>query len=80
MSLDQGRRRYPDLRTYILGGGEFGPVIRIRDVGDDDMHWEGVGRIPPHGGPKADRETTLDREGWNVDIPPASAIASSSGG
>ena len=48
-------------------------------MGDDDMHREGVGRIPQHGGPKADRETTLDREGWNVDIPPAGGCNGGSG-
>ena len=40
-------------------------------MGHDPTHREGVGRIPPQGGPQADMEDTLDREGRRVDIPPA---------
>ena len=46
-------------------------ILRVRDVGYDSMHWEGVGQIPPQGGPKDDGEETLEREGRHVDIPPA---------
>ena len=38
---------------------------------DDPTHLEGVGRIPPQGGPQNDGEETSVREGRSVDIPPA---------
>ena len=61
----------PDLGTYILGGVPVGNVLHVRDMGDDPTHQEGVERIPPQGGLQADREATLERELWRVDIPPA---------
>ena len=61
----------PDLGPDILGGGSVGPVARVRDVGDDSSHQEGVGRIPPQGGPQDGREADSDREGLSVDILPA---------
>ena len=66
-----GKRGFgcPDLGPDILGGGTVGIVVRVKDVGDNPTHWEDVGRIIPQGGPQADREATLDREGWFVDTP-----------
>ena len=56
--LEHGGGRCPDLRPYIIGNCAVGPDIQIRDVGDDATHQEGVGRIPPQGGPHDDREAT----------------------
>ena len=44
----------PDPRTYLLGSGIFGHAVRVRDVGHNTPHWEGVLRIPPQGLLKAD--------------------------
>ena len=38
-------------------------------MGYDDVHQEGVGRIPPQCGPQDDREATSERERRSVDIP-----------
>ena len=40
-------------------------------MGDDTPYWDNFGRIPRQGGPQADREATLEREGWRMGIPPA---------
>ena len=50
-SLEQGGGRWPDLGPDILGGVAVGTAIHIRDVGDDATQQEGVGKIPPQGGP-----------------------------
>ena len=39
-------------------------------MGNEAAYWEGVGRIPPQGGPQYESEDTLEREGGSVDIPP----------
>ena len=49
--IDQGGGGCPDLGPYILGGGSVSPVVRVRDMGDDAAHREGVGQIPPQDGP-----------------------------
>ena len=48
-SAEQGDCRYPCIRPDILGGSTFGNVVRVRDVGNEPPHWEGVGRIPSQG-------------------------------
>ena len=48
-------------------------------MGDNATHWEGVGRIPPHGGPQSDREETLEKEGHGVDILPSGGCDGRSG-
>ena len=60
----------PYLGPDILGAGSVVPVVQAGDVVYDTAHREGVGRIPPQGGPQADIEPTLEREGWSVGIPP----------
>ena len=70
-SSEQGGCRCPDLVTYLLGGGPVGHVVRVRDVGRDLLHWGGVGRIPPQGGPQYNMEATLEREVRRMGIPPA---------
>ena len=57
--FEQGGGGCLELGPDILGGSSVGTVVQVRDVGDGAAHWEGVGRIPPHGGPQADREETL---------------------
>ena len=52
----QGRCGCPDLGPELLGGGTVGHDLRVGDVGHDTAHWEDFGRIPPQGGPQADRE------------------------
>ena len=44
----------------ILGDGRVGIVLRVGDVGDDLTHREGVGNIPPQGGPQANGVSTVD--------------------
>ena len=61
----------PDLGPDILGGGSVGPLVRVRDVGDDAAHREGAGNIPPQGGPQGDMEATSERKVRIVDIHPA---------
>ena len=39
-------------------------------MGDYTTHWEVFGQIPPQGGLKADRKTTLDRMGLWMDVSP----------
>ena len=37
----------PDIGEDILGGGQIGPAIQVRDMGPDTVYAEGVGRILP---------------------------------
>ena len=60
-----------DLGPDILDGGPVSNNLRVRGVGYEPTHRESVGRIPPQGGPQDDRETTSEREEWNVNITPA---------
>ena len=55
----------------MLGVGPVGNVVRVGDLGDNPLHWEGVGRIPPQGGPQADRVETLAKEVSRMGIPPS---------
>ena len=59
--LGQGGGGFPVLGPDIIGGGAVGTTVSFIDVGDDATHWEGVGQIPPQGGPQADREATQER-------------------
>ena len=58
----------------MLGVGPVGNVVRVGDLGDNPLHWEGVGRIPPQGGPQADREESLESKGWCMDITPTGGL------
>ena len=49
--VDQVGCRCPDLGGNVRGGGSGGHAVQLGDVVDDTMHWEGVGRISPQGGP-----------------------------
>ena len=37
----------PYIGTYLLGGGEIGADIRVRDMVPDAAYAEDVGRFPP---------------------------------
>ena len=58
---EQGRCGCPDLGVDLLGVGSVGHVVRVVDVGGESLNWEGVGWIPPQGGPQAHGEATLAR-------------------
>ena len=53
--------RFPDLIPNLLISVPVGHVVRVGDVGDETLHWEGVGRIPQQGGLQADGEATPER-------------------
>ena len=53
------------------GEDEGGSEVLVRDVGNDTAHWEGVGRIPPQGGPQTDGTEISEVEGWEVGVPPS---------
>ena len=52
--IDQGESGCPDIETYLLGGGAICSDIRVIDMGPDALYEEGVGKIPPQGGPQDD--------------------------
>ena len=54
--VEQGGCRCPDLGPDLLSGGSVRNYLRVGDVGHGNAHGEGSGRIPPQGGPQADRE------------------------
>ena len=37
----------------------------------DAAYEEGVGQIPPQGGPQAEREATAEGAGWSLVLPPS---------
>ena len=61
---------FPDIGTYILGGGPVGFLVQIGAMVADPTHQEGVGQIPPQGSLQADGEATSAREVWCVYIHP----------
>ena len=56
--VGQGGRECPYLREYLRGGGSIGSIVWVGNVGDDTVHLEASGRIPPQGGPQADGTAT----------------------
>ena len=54
----------------LLGGVAIGPAIRVRDMGPDTAHEEGVGQIPPLGGPQVDRTAKAEGVGRRLGLPP----------
>ena len=67
---DQGGSGCPDIGTYFLGSGSISPAIRVRDMGPDAAYEEGVGRIPPQGGPQADGNAAVEGAGQRLVLPP----------
>ena len=49
-------------------------ALWVGDVGNYTVHLEGLGRIPPQGGPQADGETTSERMGRWLVVSPAGGI------
>ena len=68
--IEQGGSGCPDIRTYLLVGGAIGPAIQVRDIGTEAMHKEGVGRIPPHGGPQDDGAAAVEGAERRLGLPP----------
>ena len=68
--IDQEGNGCPDIGTYLLGSGAIGLDVRVRDMGTDTVHEEGVGRIPPQGGPQADGAETAEGAGRRRDLLP----------
>ena len=60
-----------DLGSDLIGGGSVGHDLQVGDVGHDTAFWEVWGRILSQGGPKADREATLERTGRSMVIFPS---------
>ena len=60
----------PDIGTYLLAGSSIGHSVRVRDMGPDAAHKEGVGRIPPQGGPQADGAATVEGAGRRLGLTP----------
>ena len=69
--IGQGGRRCPDIGTDLLGVSEIGPAVRVRDMGTDAAHKEGVGRIPLQGGLQADGADTTEGAGRRLGLTPA---------
>ena len=38
-------------------------------MGHETPHWEGLGKIPPQGGPQADREEASEKKGRSMGLP-----------
>ena len=55
----------------LLGSGSVSHSLWVGDVSYDIPHWEGLGTIPPQGGPQADREATLESTGRGMGLSPA---------
>ena len=71
LDIEQGGSGCPDIGTDLLGGSAIGNAVRVRDMGPDTAHEEGVGRIPPQGGPQADGAETAEGMGRRMVLPPA---------
>ena len=65
-ATDQGvgkrGRGFQDLGKDLCGSGRESFSVWVRYVGDDTMHWEGFGSIPPQGVPQDDG--TANTEGY----------------
>ena len=58
--VGKGGRGCPDLAKNTRVSVPGSSTVWVRDVGNDTEHWEVFGRIPPQGGPQADRKETLE--------------------
>ena len=68
--IDQGGSGCPDIGTDLLDGVETGPDVQVRDMGPDAAYEEGVGQIPPQGGPEADGTADVEGAGQRLGLPP----------
>ena len=57
--LVKGGRVCLDLGNYICDGSQGGIAVWVGDVDDNNTYWEGLGSIPPQGGPQSDGAATL---------------------
>ena len=71
----QGRCGCPDLRENLRGVGSGRHAGLVRDVGYDNTHWEGSGRIILQGGPQDEGMINLDRAVQWMGISPAGRIS-----
>ena len=69
--IDQVGSGCPYIGTDLLGSGTIGTYVQVIDMGPDAAHEEGIGRIPPQGGPQADGAETAEGVGWRLVLPPA---------
>ena len=69
--IEQGGSGFPDIGKYLIGGGAIVHYVRVRDMGPGAANEEGVGRIPPQGGPQADGVTTAEGKGLRLGLLPA---------
>ena len=68
--IDHGGSGCPDIGTDLLGGGAISPVIQVKDMGPDASYEEGIGRIPPQGGPQADGTASVEGVGQTLVLNP----------
>ena len=66
--VDLGRRGCPELGENLCGGGSGGSIVWVGDVGNDTVHQEDSGQIPPQVVLQADRKKTLERAGQWVGV------------
>ena len=45
LGVNNGGSGCPDIGIDLLGGGEIGPAMRVRDMGPDTANLESIGRI-----------------------------------
>ena len=69
--IEQGGSGCLDIRIYLLGGSAIGHSVRVRDMGPDTTHEEGVVWIPPQGSPQADGAEIAEGSGRRLCFPPA---------
>ena len=66
---EQGGIECPDIGTDLIGNGAIVPDMRVRDMGIEPTYEEGVGRIPPQGGLKADGTETAEGARQRLSLP-----------
>ena len=60
---------YSELKFPLLGGSTIGHTLKVRDMGPDAAHEEGVGRIPPQGGPQDYGSGTVEGKIGRLGLP-----------
>ena len=70
LNIEHGGSGFPEIGTYLLGYSAIGNGVWVRDMGPDAVHEEGVGRIPPQGGPQADMAATGEGVGRRLGLSP----------
>ena len=66
--VGKGGSGFLDLVNNLRVGVPGGPVVWVVYVGDDTIHWEVVGMVPPQGGPQADGAVTSEEEVREVGV------------